>query len=291
MGRRVPAATLVVVGMPGVAAVVMPRQRQRSHEVAAPLEPGDTAAMLRQAAVIVSDAHIGLASDNVVAAFHSFLRSVPDLADHLVINGDLFEFWFEYRDVIPKAAFPTLEALAQLRRAGVRLTLTGGNHDRWGGDFWRRELEAEFHAEEVELDLAGHRALVTHGDGVGDEQWCARALHAVVRHPITVGLFRWMHPDVGFALVRRMSPLLAGRARDERVVRRYVKAQASYARRLLEERTELALLVMGHTHRPALEEMGAGRWYLNPGAFAEGMRYAVVGRDGPRLESFATSTG
>jgi UDP-2,3-diacylglucosamine hydrolase len=264
---------------------------RRSHEVAALLEPGDNAAMLRQAAVIVSDAHIGLASDNVVAAFHRFLRSLPDLADHLVINGDLFEFWFEYRDVIPKAAFRTLEALAQLRRAGVRLTLTGGNHDRWGGDFWRRELEAEFHAEEVELDLAGHRALVTHGDGVGNEPWSAKALHAVVRHPITVGLFRWMHPDVGFALVRRMSPLLAGKARDEEIVRRYVEAQAAHARQLLHDRTDLALVVMGHTHRAALEQVNPGRWYLNPGAFAEGMCYAVIERQGPRLERFATSTG
>lgn len=242
-------------------------------------------------AVIVSDVHLGYAPPEVDSAFRRFLECVPDLGDHLIVNGDLFEFWFEYREVIPKRAFPTLEALGRVRRAGVRLTVTGGNHDRWGGAFWRDELDAAFHAGGVELEVAGHPALVTHGDGIGDEQWRARALHAVVRHPVTVGLFRLLHPDLGLALVRRLSPMLAGKARDEEIVRRYAEAQAAQARQLLADRTDLALVVMGHTHRSACEEVSPGRWYLNPGAFAEGMCYAVVEREGPRLERFATSTG
>ncbi|UCF41837.1 MAG: UDP-2,3-diacylglucosamine diphosphatase [Gemmatimonadota bacterium] len=241
--------------------------------------------------VIVSDVHLGYAPPEIARAFHRFLERVPDLGCHLVVNGDLFEFWFEYREVIPRAAFPTLQALGRLRRAGVRLTVTGGNHDRWGGTFWRDEVDAAFHPGEVELDLAGHRALVTHGDGIGDGQWHARALHSVVRHPLTARLFRWMHPDLGIALVRRVSPLLSGKARDESIVRRHAEAQAAHARTLLGERDDLALVVMGHTHRAALEQVAPGRWYLNPGAFLEGLRYAVVERDGPRMERFATSTG
>ncbi len=248
--------------------------------------------MSADSVVIVSDVHLGYAPPELARAFHRFLERVPDLGSHLIINGDLFEFWFEYREVIPKGAFPTLEALGRVRRAGVGLTVTGGNHDRWGGAFWRDEFDAAFHADEVELDIAGHRALVAHGDGVGDEQWSARALHAVVRNPITTRVFRWMHPDLGIALVRRLSPLLAGKARDESVVRRYADAQAAHARRLLNDRGDLSLVVMGHTHRTALEEVTPRRWYLNPGAFLEGLRYAVVDeRDGPRLESFATNTG
>lgn len=247
--------------------------------------------MSAQSAVIVSDVHLGYAPAEVSRAFHRFLERVPDLGDHLIVNGDLFEFWFEYREVIPRGAFPTLQALGRVRSAGVQLTVTGGNHDRWGGAFWREEFDAAFHPDAVELDIAGYRAIVTHGDGVGDEQLSARALHAVVRNPITARVFRWMHPDLGIGLVRRLSPLLAGKARDESVVRRYAEAQAAHARRLLEQRGDLALVVMGHTHRAALEEVAPRRWYLNPGAFLEGLRFAVVEPDGPRLEEFATSTG
>jgi UDP-2,3-diacylglucosamine hydrolase len=82
----------------------------------------------------------------IVDAFHQFLATVPDMARHLVINGDLFDFWFEYGTVIPRSAFPTLAALDAIRRAGVRLTITGGNHDRWSRGFWQRELGASFHS-------------------------------------------------------------------------------------------------------------------------------------------------
>ena len=81
-------------------------------------------------AIVVSDAHLSADSGDAGSAFHRFLEAVPDLGDHLVINGDLFEFWFTYRAVIPRAVFPTLAALAHVRKAGVRLTVTGGNHDR-----------------------------------------------------------------------------------------------------------------------------------------------------------------
>ena len=121
--------------------------------------------------VVVSDAHLGHASGDVANAFRRFLDSVPDRTRHLVINGDLFDFWFEYRTVIPREAFPVLSDLYRVRRAGVRLTVTGGNHDRWGGDFWHRELEAEFHPDEVELELAGWRTLVAHGDGRSEQKF------------------------------------------------------------------------------------------------------------------------
>ena len=202
-----------------------------------------------------------------------------------MINGDLFEFWFEYQSVISRAAFPTLDALAAVRRAGVELTLTGGNHDRWGGPFWREQLGARFHAGAVELELAGLRALVAHGDGLVDGELGARLLHRVTRWPLTAKLFRALHPDVGYALVRRLAPLLAGN-RDEDAVRRAAASQCEYAERLLAERPELDLLVLGHTHWAAIVEAGLRRWYLNPGAWCDGWRYAVVDRHGPRLEQF-----
>ncbi len=234
---------------------------------------------------MVSDAHLGAASPEAADAFHRFLLAVPDLCDQLVVNGDLFEFWFEYRSVIPRAAFPTLDALAAVRRAGVELTLTGGNHDRWGGPFWREQLGAEFHEGAAELELAGLRSLVAHGDGVVDGELGARVLHRITRWPLTAKLFHMLHPDVGYALVRRLAPLLAG-SRDEDVMKRAAVSQREYAEGLLADRKDLDLLVLGHTHWAALVEAGPKRWYLNPGAWCDGWRYAVIDRDGPRLERF-----
>ncbi len=236
--------------------------------------------------VVVSDSHLAPVRPEVTSRFHRFLEAVPDLGSHLVINGDLFEFWFEYRAVIPRAAFGTLAALAAVRRAGIDLTLLGGNHDRWGGAFWREEFDAAYHEDSVELELAGWPALVAHGDGVGEDSRAGRFLHRVVRHPITIGTFRRVHPDFGLSLVDRFSGLLAARKGDTDLIARSVASQAAYARHLLGSRPELSLVIMGHTHRPALEQVADRRWYVNPGAWVEGYRYAVISEGGPELHSF-----
>lgn len=236
-------------------------------------------------AIVVSDAHLGQVPRPVVDAFHRFLGAVPDLATHLVINGDLFDFWFEYRTVIPRSAFPTLAALHAVRRAGVRLTITGGNHDRWSRGFWEHELGASFHRDAVELELAGLRARITHGDGM-DGALSARVLHAITRFPLTPTLFRWIHPDIGISLVRRMSGVTASDARRDRVKINSAAAHEAYALQLMQRRPELELLVFGHTHLPVLRAIPTGRWYANPGAWMEGLRYLEVSDGHPVLRQF-----
>lgn len=242
---------------------------------------------LPAAAVIVADAHLGHSPESLSdRTFEDFLGNVPTLGNHLVINGDLFDFWFEYRAVIPRAAFPTLAALHAVQRAGVTVTITGGNHDRWGGDFWKHQLGAEFHSESVELELAGLNAMVHHGDGLAEQHRGGAFMHRLTRHPLTAGTFRLIHPDLGFWLVRRMSRVLGQSTREGEVLDRAAAAQAELARRILHERPELNLVVLGHTHRPALEEVEDGRWYLNPGSWMDDRRYAMVTSEGPELRSF-----
>ena len=238
-------------------------------------------------AVVVSDAHLGAAPDEVSEAFHRFLGTVPDLGDHLIINGDLFDFWFEYRHVIPRAHFATLEALARVRREGIALTVVGGNHDRWGSRFWQEELGATFFRRTGEIELAGWRTWLSHGDGVAESDLGGRIIHRVVGHGVTAKLFSWLHPDLGFALVRRMSKHLGSRRDDEDTARRAVATQERYATKIMAERQELDVIILGHTHRPVLQLCGERRWYLNPGAWMDGFRYAVISRDGPELRSFS----
>lgn len=240
--------------------------------------------------VVVSDAHLRAAQAPEAVAFHAFLERVPDLASHLIVNGDLFEFWFEYRHVIPRDAFPVLAALDRLRRSGVALTVTGGNHDRWGGPFWRDQLGAAFHPGSVRLALGGYRALVAHGDGLTDPHRRARLFHWLTRRRAAVALFRWLHPDVSLPLVDAFSRRLADRTRAPAVLDAAAEAQRAWARGLLDAEPDLALVVLGHTHRAVLEEVTPGRWYLNSGAWIADRAYAVIGPDGPRLCRFTAAS-
>lgn len=238
------------------------------------------------ATIVISDAHLQAARDERAQALHRFLGGVPTMADHLVIGGDLFEFWMEYRSVIPREAFPTLVALAQVRAAGVALTVIGGNHDRWGGTFWRDQLDASFYPGTAEVELTGFTAHVAHGDGIAEAALGARLVHALLRRPVAARLFRTLPPDLGFGLVRRLAPVLAGRTGDEPRVRQAAAAQAAYARQLLARRRDLELVVLAHTHRAALEQVGERRWYLNPGPWMDGFHYARITPEEPVLERF-----
>jgi UDP-2,3-diacylglucosamine hydrolase len=236
--------------------------------------------------VVVADAHLGNADPGEADAFVRFLEAVPELGRHLLINGDLFDFWFEYRRVIPRRAFPTLAALARLRARGVGLTLTGGNHDRWGGTFWTHDLGAAFLPGGGPLELAGFRVFAHHGDGLSETHVAARVMHTLTRWRLTSALFRLVHPDVGLRLVQAMSGRLAESTRAGPALERAARAQEAWARDYLERHPAVDLVLLSHTHRAALQTVAPGRWYLNPGAWMQERRYAVLTPDGPCLAVF-----
>lgn len=238
--------------------------------------------------IVVADAHLGQVPAAIETAFHAFLEAVPSLGDALLINGDLFDFWFEYGAVVPRKHFGSVARLATLRARGIPVTFVGGNHDRWGGDFLRTDLGIAFYGGEAEIEVAGRRAFVAHGDGLTEQHWSGALMHRITRHPATVRLFRSLHPDLGFWIAHKLSGKLADNTRDRAVLDRAARAQTAFATDLLARRPELGLVILAHTHRPTLEQLPDGRAYLNPGAWLDNYRYAVVTRDSVELRSFRT---
>ena len=234
----------------------------------------------------MADAHLGQVPESVATAFHRFLDSVPQPGDELVVNGDLFDFWFEYRSVVPRRHLATVMKLAGLVQRGIPVTFLGGNHDRWGGDFLRRDMGIGYYAGAAELVLAGRHALVVHGDGLTEQHWSGALLHWLLRQPVTIALFRMLHPAIGFWIADRLSGTLADSTKDTAVLDRAATAQAAYAHALLDRRRELSLVVMAHTHRARLEHVDGGRAYLNPGAFLDGGKYAEITPAGVELKNY-----
>lgn len=241
--------------------------------------------MFSQRLVVVGDAHIGRESPDTTAAFVAFLDTVPSLGDGLLVTGDLFEFWFAYDRVVPRHGITALAALAQVARR-VPVLMLGGNHDRYAGTFWERELGIRFAPHEARFTLDGHPALALHGDGLTDTHWSARVLHRILRHDMTVALYRTMHPDLGMWLVDRLSGYLGDRERTEAEVQGGVARQAAWAEQRLSAEPGLRLVVMGHTHRAATRTSATGGLYLNPGAWFDGYRYAVVADGAATLHQF-----
>jgi len=234
--------------------------------------------------VLVGDAHLGRGDAASEESLLAFLEAVPGLGDGLAVTGDLFEFWFAYRRAIPRDGIRVVTALAALGRR-VPVVIVGGNHDRWADDFWTG-FGIEFFPHEARLTLGSAAAVVRHGDGITESHRSAGFLHRLTSNSGVVTLFRALHPDLGFWLVDRLSGVLGDTTRDPAMLDRAAERQRAWALGRLAEEPALSLVAMGHTHRPALAEAAAGRFYLNPGPWCDGRHYAIVGGGRATLETF-----
>jgi UDP-2,3-diacylglucosamine hydrolase len=166
---------------------------------------------------VFSDTHLGATSTEVEQRLLAFLRHLPGRARSVVINGDLFEFWFEWRSVIPRASFRVLAALADLVDAQIPVLWVAGNHDCWGGEVLRHDVGVNYHVGPWTGELAGWNSRIEHGDGLRQiEDRKYRRLRTVLRHPASIWAFRHLlHPDFG----SRLSDL-SGARRRPRATRR-----------------------------------------------------------------------
>jgi len=225
---------------------------------------------------IISDAHIGI--DPPGASSERALLAICDAIHDgsLVINGDLFDFWFEWSTVIPRPGFRVLAALATLRDRGVPVLWIAGNHDCWGGAVLRADVGVDYHIGPWEGTLAGWRARIEHGDGLRDrEDRGYRAIRPLLRHPLAVRAFRWLPADVA-------SRLASGSAHASRTYRArdHGAGLRAIAMRRLAGPDAPALLIYGHSHVAALERVGRSV-YANAGSWTDapdgpGPTYLVV---------------
>ncbi len=253
----------------------------RSARLAAAVRAHSFGAAMAKPDLIVSDLHLGGVPAETERRFVRFLEQVAGDARSLLIAGDLFDFWFEYRTVVPGEHFRVLTALAALVEAGIPVTLAGGNHDAWGGRFLREEVGIDFHDRPFRTTLGGHDALVAHGDGLGTGDLRYRMLKAVVRSPVTIGIFRWLHPDIGIRIAHAVSRTETKETND--AMRGRAAFLRAWAAARLEEDAGLRYVVCGHSHIPEIVACGEGRYYLNAGDWIHHFTYI-------RLEPGTTPT-
>ena len=241
--------------------------------------------MLPSPVHIVSDLHLGAAPAEVEPRFLAFLDRVGDEGGSLVVNGDLFDFWFEWRTVIPRVGFRTLAALARLRDRGLPVLWLAGNHDCWGGDVLRRDVGVEFR-DDWHGSLAGWESWLHHGDGLRElEDRRYRRMRRVLRHPWSVRAFRWIHPDIS-------SHVATGSSEASRQHRAHDEGRGlqSVAFERLQADPGLRLVVFGHSHVPALVRAPTGGVYANAGSWLAAPTYLRVTPERVELRRLATGS-
>ena len=235
--------------------------------------------MLEAPCYIVSDMHLGVRSRELEHRLVIFLRQLHGRAGSLLINGDLFDFWFEWRTVMPRGHFRTLAALADLRDAGIEILMVAGNHDCWGDDLLTEDVGISYERGPWDGRLAGWESHVEHGDGLRPrEDRGYRMLRSVLRHPASIWAFRALPPDWGSRLANRSS-------RVSRVHRAHDKGAAleQLGARWLDAHPTTELVVYGHSHVATLRRMSRTGVYANAGSWLDSPTYLVVRTDSIEL--------
>jgi UDP-2,3-diacylglucosamine hydrolase len=221
---------------------------------------------------VISDVHLGFARPETERALIAFLRYLPGRASSLVINGDLFEFWFEWKTVIPRQSFRVLAALADLRDAGIPVLMIAGNHDCWGDDVLRNDVGLDYRFGPWTGQLGGWHSRIEHGDGLRTrEDRRYRLLRRVVRNRLAIRAFRWLHPDLGTAMASHSSQTSRTyQARDKG------RGLESIALATLAADPSLELVLFGHSHVATLVRGPTGGVYANAGSWLDAPTYLRI---------------
>ena len=137
--------------------------------------------------------------------FVHWLDTIKKDADALFLLGDLFDFWFEYKKVVPKGFVRVLGKLAELRDAGLPIYFFVGNHDLWMKDYFQQELDIPVFYKPQEFLINQKSFFIGHGDGLGPGDKGYKRMKKAFTFPLFQWMFRWLHPDLGVRLGQYMS--------------------------------------------------------------------------------------
>ncbi len=221
----------------------------------------------------ISDVHLGTLSAEKerkqVDSFLSFLRSLESSAERIFFIGDLFDFWFEYKYVIPKKYFAILYQLARLRERNIELHYLPGNHDFWLGDFFTKELGIFCYTNDWSGEITGKKFYLYHGDGIAKKDVGYRFLKKILHKNINLKLFHLIHPDLGIPLARFVSG--SSRYYTDQIKLNSEQDYIDYATVKFQQGYDY--VIMGHQHRPKIYETGYKK-YINLGDWLIHYSYA-----------------
>ena len=231
-------------------------------------------------AVIVADAHLNVADDGKRTRddFEALLNSIdPAVTERVVLMGDIFDFWFEYRHAIFSGYFEILAAFQRLSRAGIEFHFLCGNHDFWAGRFLRTHLGFHIH-DQVTLPFGEQKVLFIHGDGIREDDYSYRIYKRIARFAPIVGLFWLIHPDFAMGIAQAVSrgsrKLNTGK---DPAQGREVEPLREFARNAI-TRGEADVVFCGHSHYAEMvdipRENGDGL-YINTGDFLWHRKFVV----------------
>ncbi len=235
----------------------------------------------------LSDFHLG--APNAAASLLrekkvvTFLEEIKKDAEQIFIVGDLFDFWYEYKNVIPKGYVRILGKLAEITDSGIPIHFFVGNHDMWMKNYFQTELNIPVYFEPVPFEFNGKKFLIGHGDGLGPGDHGYKFIKKIFRNKICQWLFGALPPVIGIGLANylsRKSRAQTGQT-DEKFLGEDKEWLIIYCKGILQQQ-HYNYFIFGHRHLPINFNLSASSLYINLGDWIKYYSYAVF--DGANLE-------
>ncbi len=234
-----------------------------------------------------SDNHLGAptleASRPREKKFVAWLDEVKHDAAAIFLLGDLFDFWMDYKKVVPKGFVRTLGKLAEISDSGIPVYYFVGNHDLWMNGYFEEELNIPVYHKPKEFTFNNKSFLIGHGDGLGPGDKGYKRMKKVFTNSFCKWLFRWLHPDLGVKMAQHLSvknKLISGEE-DAKFLGEDNEWLVQYCKRKLETK-HCDFFVFGHRHLPLNIDLNEQSKYINLGDWISYYTYGVF--DGNTLE-------
>lgn len=239
----------------------------------------------------VSDSHLGVPdhSESLIREklLVDWLEMVRKDASEIYLMGDIFDFWFEYKTVVPKGYVRLLGKFAELTDAGIVISYLQGNHDIWAFDYFERELNIKMYRKPLIREYGGKKFFLAHGDGLGPGDKGYKFLKRAFECPVNQWLFKWLHPDIG----TRTALYWSRKSRYANIAREGKKEQGDghenemlfkFCKSYIKQNRGIDYFIFGHRHLPLNVQVENEVRCLIIGDWLTNFSYAVF--DGNILE-------
>ncbi|MEZ4887524.1 MAG: UDP-2,3-diacylglucosamine diphosphatase [Chitinophagales bacterium] len=234
-----------------------------------------------------SDLHLGTptleASKVREKRFVRWLDSIKYDASDLFLVGDLFDFWFEYKTVVPRGYLRFFGKLIELKDMGVEISVFTGNHDVWMFDYFQQELDIPVYYQPITRTIGGKTFFIGHGDGLGPGDKGYKMLKKVFTNRVCQWLFARLHPNFAIGLANYFSRKSRG---QEKPTDKYWGDDKEwlvlYSKRKLEQNPDIDYFIFGHRHIPLDIRLNDKSRYVNLGDWIKFNSYAQF--DGQNLQ-------
>ena len=220
-----------------------------------------------------------------------WLDKVSEDATAIYLMGDVFDFWFEYKYVIPKGYARLLGKIAEITDNGIPVHLFRGNHDVWAFDYLAKEMNVKLHREPEISEFDGKKLFLAHGDGLGPGDHGYKFLKKVFELKFNQFLFRWLHPDIGarMGLYFSKKSRLANMSKEGKSENKSIHHEErliSFATDEVKKHPDIDYLIFGHRHIPLQLKIGEKAEIVILGDWITHFSYGVFEDGKMRIEYF-----